>query len=735
MAKTTETTLRIDGMHCAGCAAGIENDIQKLRGVNDCRVNFATHSAVVRHNTESADTREIINRIEELGYGASIGTPDIISANTAEVNKAYNRFTLSLLLSLPLVFMHLWHLFAGGHIHSYIWGGAIQGLLAALVLFVAGRPIIVDAWKQTRRFRANMNSLIALGTLTAFGWSTYALVAFRLWEQMEPLHYDSAGMIITLILLGRFLEARSKSRAGDSIRALVSLQPSQTVAVINDVEVEIDAAAAQPGMMLKVKPGERVPADGILIDGSAAIDESMLTGESIPVDKKPGDEVIGGSLNGNTAFAMRVSASGEQSFLARVIRLVAEAQGRKAPVQRLADRVAGVFVPIVIGVAVITLLAWLWFDPSSDLLVRSVISVLIIACPCALGLATPTAILASSGRAAREGIVIRGGDIIETLTKVDTVIFDKTGTLTRGELEVVSVVNYGQVSERALVRMVGSIESQSDHPIAKAIAKYFRATDMTPGNVQDVESLPGFGMKADYNGRTLLVGNYALMEKEQIRFGDSRKDGETEMTKGRTVAFIALDGEVAGLLSVADRLRSEARDVITQLKTRVKQVVLVSGDNKRAVAGVARAAGFDHFESEIKPDQKQVIIDSFKKAGFKVAMVGDGINDAPALAAADVGVAIGSGTDVAIESANVVLMKHDLNLVNKMFDLAQMTMKTIKQNLFWAFFYNMLAIPVAAGLFYPLIQLTLSPTMAAAAMAFSSVFVVTNSLRLNRIVL
>ncbi|MBD3404155.1 heavy metal translocating P-type ATPase, partial [candidate division GN15 bacterium] len=528
-------------------------------------------------------------------------------------------------------------------------------------------------------------------------------------------------------------EARAKGRAGQAIRALWNLRPAQTTALINNVEVDIEADAVREGMLIRVKPGERLPADGVIEDGRPVIDESMVTGESTPVEHTPGDNVIGGSLNGNVPFLFKVTAAGEQSYLATVIRMVADAQAAKAPIQRLADRVAAVFVPIVLGLALITLAAWFLMAPDSPLLIRSTIAVLIIACPCALGLATPTAVLAGTGRAARAGIVIRGGDVLERVGKVDTIIFDKTGTLTQGELEVVSVKTFGQISEQSLTRIVGALEGQSEHPVARAIARYLRMQQVEPAVVRDVEAKPGFGLTGECDGRRLLVGSRFLMESENVSFGQSLMAGEREMDRGRTVVYAAMDGQVVGFFALTDRVRPDARDIINHLKNAGKQVTMLSGDNRRTAEGIAKSLGLDHYEAEIRPEQKQMMVESYRKVGFTVAMVGDGINDAPALAAANIGIALGAGTDVAAEASDVVLVRTRLMDIKKLFEISTSSMKVIKQNLFWAFFYNIIAIPIAAGALYPSLGLTLSPMIAAAAMSLSSVFVVTNSLRLSRL--
>jgi Cu+-exporting ATPase len=476
-----------------------------------------------------------------------------------------------------------------------------------------------------------------------------------------------------------------------------------------------------------------VPADGRVIEGAPVADESLLTGESLPVEKQPGDTVIGGSLNGNSPFTMEVTASADSSFLSSIIRLVGEAQSRKAPVQRLADRVAGIFVPVVIAIAAVTGVIWYIAAPDSPMLIRSIVSVLIVACPCALGLATPAAVLAGSGRGAREGIIFKGGDVIEALSRVNAVVFDKTGTLTKGILEVVEVKTFGGISEQDLIRIVGSIETQSEHPVGVAIARYMKERQISPTVVKRVEARPGYGVVAEVDGRPVIVGNPALMESRNISFGPSLMQSDRDTETGQTVVFAAMDGRVIGTIALADQVRSDARDLIAELKQSMQRVTMLSGDNRKTAAGVAAALGLEDYEAEVQPSQKQVLIQSLRRDGYNVAMIGDGINDAPALAAADIGIAIGSGADVAKEAADVVLVRSELSSVSRMFKLSRYTLRTIRQNLFWAFAYNLVAIPVAAGLFYPVFGLALSPMIAALAMSLSSVFVVANSLHLNRI--
>ncbi len=724
--------LCIEGMRCAGCVSSIERGITSLKGVSEGRVNLAMRSAVVVYDKRQIDPASVIEKIRELGFEASESQPDVFATHDREVTLARDRFFASFAFTVPLIVVAMWPMIHDGRLLSVFWDGFIQAVLASAVLSWAGRSILSDAWKQTVHFRANMNSLVGIGTLTAYSWSLYVLFVLGDGGGAE-LYFDSAGMIVTFILLGRYLEAQTRGKAGDAIRSLLNLRPGQTVAVINGVEVEIDVDTVSSGMVLLIKPGERIPADGVVVEGGPVVDESMLTGESVPVEKGLDDTVIGGSLNSNTPFKMKVTASGEDSFLSTIIRMVSEAQGRKAPVQRLADRVASVFVPIVLGVAVLTLGAWCVFAPDSPHLIESVVSVLIIACPCALGLATPTAVLAGTGRAAREGIIIRGGHVLEAISGIDTVVFDKTGTLTYGELEVTGVKTYAPISERHLLQFAGGIELLSEHPIGAAVVRYMKREQVLPREIKKAVALPGFGMEGESDGRKLVVGSRALVEDRKISVGLSLADAEKEMKDGRTVVFVAVDGQVAGLIMLSDRLRGDARDLVESLRGRIGRMMVLSGDNRVTVEGVARALQLDACESEVKPGQKQAVVESLRKIGFKVAMVGDGVNDAPALAEANVGIAIGSGTDVALEAADVVLVRSEMVGIRKMFDISRLSMKTIKQNLFWALFYNLIAIPVAAGVLYPILGISMSPALAALAMAFSSVFVVTNSVRLGRV--
>jgi len=729
-----ELELKIGGMHCAGCAAGIEKGLSGLQGIKQANVNFAVGTASIDYEPDLVAEDKIRAKISELGYSSQKATTANLSLDD-EIREARRSLIISIILTIPVLLISMSGMVLSNPLLSPEATGIVLFILDLPILFYAGRSIFTDAWNQTRHFRANMNSLIALGSLAAFLYSTYVVGETLFSSGIITVHYyfESAAMIITLILLGRFLENRARSKARDSIGALLRLRPDKALAVIDGRETEINTSEIKPGMEIIVKPGEKIPADGKIIEGTPSINESMLTGESVPVDKSDGDQVIGGSVNGNSGFRFKVTVSGEDTFLAGIIRLVTEAQGRKAPVQRLADKIAGIFVPIVLLIAVATLAVWYLVDPTSSMVIRAPIAVLIIACPCALGLATPTAVLAGTGRAARRGIYIRGGDILENSARADHIIFDKTGTLTEGKFEVMQLKAVSDEQEDKLLTLAASAESGSNHPLAMSIVVRARQKKMKLLSPRNLTEFPGFGIKADVDGNTVLVGNTATMEKENVDLSLLAESAEEQMSLGRTVVYVASDGLPLGYISMGDKVKEEAIEVVEKLKSSGRTVIMLTGDNHRTAKGVANSLGIEKFEAAVKPDQKAVIVETFRRADRNVIMVGDGINDAPALAAANIGVALGSGTDVAMESADIILVRDDLNSLVEALDISRMTFRTIKQNLFWAFFYNVIAIPLAAGLFYSILGWGLSPVVAAGAMAFSSLFVVTNSLRLLQV--
>jgi len=747
-ASVDSIVLTIDGMHCAACAMTVEEGLGKLGGVESAQVNFAMGSASVRYHGSSVSPSDLTAEVARLGYTARVRTADDILDFGAESIKAKREAILAGALTIPLALVHMLlhadRLPAGGHSDlSHLWPAYGVWALASVVLFWSGRAILADAWTQTRNLRANMNSLIALGALSAYVYSAVTLLTGALGfpAVSSYLYFETTGVIIFFVLLGRALEARARGKTKQAIAALLDLRPAKATAIINGVQLEIDAASARPGMTLLVRPGERIPADGKIIDAAPSVDESMLTGESLPVEKKLGDAVIGGSINGPFPFTLSVTATGEESFLSHVIRLVSEAQSSKAPVQRLADRVAGVFTPIVLAVAIVTWLSWwLWGSAASAVTATGVtgaalgfsmaISVLLIACPCALGLATPTAILAGTGRAARRGIFIRGGAALERLTEIDTVVFDKTGTLTYGAPSVVAVRPAPGASEERLLSVGASLENASEHPLARGIVRFTEARNLTVPPARNIESRTGFGVTGIVDGAVAVVGSHAALLESGVAVKALEIETGADLALGRTIVYVAQGGSLLGYLALADTVKPEAREVVSQFQANGVEVVMLTGDNRVSAHVIAHAVGVTNVSAEIRPEQKSEYISALRRNGKRVMMIGDGVNDAPALASADIGMAIGAGADVAKESADVILVSSDLRAALGALTIARLTMRVIKQNLFWAFAYNIVAIPIAAGALYRSFGWSLTPEIAAFAMAMSSVFVVTNSARL-----
>lgn len=736
--KSVEETYTIEGMHCASCAATIEKGLSSVSGVSDVRVNFAMGSAAVSFQPDIISAEEIPEQVKRLGYGARPRRADDILSYADESRKARRTFIQAAAFVIPLYLIHM--LAGAGSLPAQVtleglWAVALVTILATLTLIIPGRGVFSDAWKQATNRSANMNSLISLGVGAAFGLSAYNLAAllFGGTPLTNDLYFESAGVIIALTLFGRFLEAHSGGKTKEAIAGLLQLQPAKATAIINGVQVEIDSASARPGMTLLIRPGETIPADGRITTSEPTVDESMLTGESTPAEKSVGDEVIGGSINGSRPFEMEVSAAGEASYLSSIIRLVSEAQNSRAPIQRLADRLSAVFVPVALAIAVLTFLGWWFFggELAATMLFSAPITVLIIACPCALGLATPTATLAGTGTAARQGILVKGAEIVERLVRIDTVVFDKTGTLTFGQPEVVAMHSLGDSTHDDILSTAASLECESEHPLAEGVMREVSSRNLTYKKAEDIEALSGFGIKGTLSFCPALVGNKAAMEKAEVDVSQLEKFANEEMDKGRTLVYVALDGQPLGALALMDRIRPEASAVISELKESGLQVFMFTGDNRRAARATASLLGIDNLEYEVRPEQKSELIEALTRIGRKVVMIGDGINDAPALAKATVGVAIGSGADIAKSAADVVLMRSDLRYLLATFSSARETFRVIKQNLFWAFAYNIVAIPIAAGVFYPAFGWRLTPELGALAMAFSSVLVVMNSVRLN----
>jgi Cu+-exporting ATPase len=609
-------------------------------------------------------------------------------------------------------------------------------LLATPVQFWAGHHFYQNAWASIKHGSTNMNTLVVVGTSAAYGYSVVLTFFPALLGHYGHggAYYDTATMIITLILFGKYLEARAKTRAGEAIKKLMGLQPRTARVVREGKELDIPIEEVDSGDLIMVRPGEKIPVDGVIRSGASTIDESMLTGESLPVDKKAGDAVIGATINKTGAFTFEATKVGKDTMLSQIIRMVQEAQGSKAPIQRLADYISSIFVPSVISIGLVTFLIWYFFGPTEykfTFALLNFIAVLIIACPCAMGLATPTAIMVGTGKGAEHGILFKSAESLERAQKIDTIVLDKTGTLTRGEPRVTDVI-HGGMNEEDILFYAGSAEKGSEHPLGKAIVTAARDQDISLEQADEFSALPGHGVRAMVKGREILLGNERLMSENKIEFGPLLTDAEKLSLRGKTPMFVAVDRRSAGIIAVADTVKAHSKEAVVKLKDLGLEVVMLTGDNRRTAQAIADELGITRVLSEVLPQDKMKTVKELQAEGKIVAMVGDGINDAPALTQADVGIAIGTGTDVAIEASDVTLIKDDLRVVADAMRLSRRTMQTIKMNLFWAFFYNIIGIPVAAGALYPFFKLLLNPMLASAAMAFSSVSVVSNSLRLRK---
>jgi Cu+-exporting ATPase len=730
----------ISGMSCASCVAKVEDAVRRVDGVLEASVNLAREQAAVEYIPGVTTPEALRQAIREAGYeplASEEGTADREAERRArELAALRTRLIGAAVLSLPILWGSLPHMGVRIWAPEFLHNWVVQFLLATPVQFWAGWRFYRGMWTATRHGTADMNTLIAVGTSAAYLYSA-AATFFPQWFTgggVDPaVYFETASIIIVFILLGRYLEAQAKGRTSEAIRRLMGLR-ARTARVVRDgAEVDVPVEEVRVGDVVIVRPGEKVPVDGIVLDGSSTIDESMITGESMPVEKTVGAEVIGATINKTGAFTFRATKVGRETALAQIIRLVEEAQGTKAPIQRLADAVAASFVPAVIGIALLTAAAWLIFGPRPALTyaLLNFVAVLIIACPCALGLATPTAIMVGTGRGAEVGILIRGGEALEIAHKITAVVLDKTGTLTRGAPAVTDVVPASGFDEATLLRLVGSAERGSEHPLGAAIVARARDAGIGLAGPARFEAIPGQGIEAQVDGHRVLAGNLALLSRHGVALDGLEGRADALAADGKTPMLVAIDGRAAGIIGIADTLKPHSRDVVAALRRRGLQVIMLTGDNRRTAEAIARQVGVDRVLAEVRPDEKAAHVEALRRAGHVVAMVGDGINDAPALARADLGIAIGAGTDVAIESAGIVLIGEDLRGVLAAIDLSRRTMRTIRQNLFWAFAYNVALIPVAAGVLYPFTGTLLSPVLAALAMAASSVTVVSNSLRLR----
>ncbi|WP_124728175.1 heavy metal translocating P-type ATPase [Staphylospora marina] len=729
--RTETVELEIGGMTCAACAARIEKGLRRMDGVVEATVNLALERATVELLPGTVSPDRLIAKVERLGYTARLKTGETPrDSRTEEAGKRRRRLLISVLLSIPL----LWTMVSHFTFTSWMWvpeflmNPWVQLLLATPVQFWIGGPFYVGAYKALKNRSANMDVLVALGTSAAYFYSLFLILTRPPDHHMPELYFETSAILITLILLGKWLEFRAKGRASDAIRRLMGLRARSATVLRDGKEVRIPVEEVIPGDLLIVRPGEKIPVDGTVTDGRSAVDESMLTGESIPVDKKPGDPVTGATVNGHGALTVRAERVGKDTVLAQIIRVVEEAQGSKAPIQRIADRISGIFVPVVVAIAVAVFCLWLFIlSPGQfSTALENAIAVLVIACPCALGLATPTSIMAGSGRAAEAGILFKGGEHLEIAHRIDTVVLDKTGTVTRGEPVLTDVISAGNLEEREWLRLAAGAEIRSEHPLARAVVEGIRARNIEAGEPERFDAVPGHGIRAVVDGREVLAGNRRWMTENGIDIREALPRLEELESAGKTAMMFAVDGAWSGIVAVADPVKETSREAIGQLHELGIEVIMITGDNRRTAKAVADQAGIGKVMAEVLPEGKASAVKELQRQGRKVAMVGDGINDAPALAVADLGMAMGTGTDVAMETADITLMRGDLRAIAGAMRISRLTMRNIRQNLFWALFYNSLGIPVAAaGL--------LKPWVAGAAMAFSSVSVVLNALRLQRV--
>ena len=731
----------IQGIVCASCVQKIESALLEKKGILKAAVNLATGKARVEYLPTEVGVEEIWDTIEAVGYkvirlSGEFDEDFERKARSKEYENLKRKFFIALVFSI-VVFM-------GSSPHFFPWIPRLLNnyvLLWALttpVQFWIGAQFYRGAWGAFRHRNADMNTLIAVGTSAAYFYSVAATVVpdfFKAGGLRPDVYFDTSAVIITLILLGRMLEARAKGQTSEAIKKLIGLQPKTARVIREGREVDIPVKDVAAGDIVVVRPGEKIPVDGIVTKGKSAVDESMITGESIPVKKEGGSEVIGATINKTGSFEFRATKVGKNTALAQIIRLVQEAQGSKAPIQRLADVIAGYFVPIVISIAILTFIAWFDFGPKPALTIAllNFVAVMIIACPCALGLATPTAVMVGTGKGAENGILIKGGESLETAHKVTTIVFDKTGTLTRGEPDVTDIIALTPFSENDVLKFAAAAEKSSEHPLGEAIVRKAGESALVLAEAKNFRALEGLGVEAELDGRNVLIGNEKLMEQRGIDSGPLSEKARALALEAKTPVYLAVDRKPAGLLAIADPLKDDSPRAVERLKKLGLDVIMLTGDNRRTAEAIARKAGIGQVIPELMPADKVEEIKRLQEAGKKVAMVGDGINDAPALAQADIGIAIGSGTDVAMEAADITLIKDDLNGVANAIELSQRTIRTIKQNLFWAFIYNTIGIPVAAGVLYPFFGILLNPILASAAMAFSSVSVVSNSLRLKRV--
>ncbi len=738
--STSRVTFSISGMHCASCAALITRKLKKTAGVEDANVNYAAAKAHVRFDADVVNETELMKAVKSAGYTAEVANENDRDADKkrreAEVAHYWTYFFRSLILSAPLLYFMLLSFIPqlpfGNVLPPYM--GIISFILATPVQFWLGAGFYRGMWSSLKMFMFNMDSLIAIGTSTAYFYSLLNLVSNiaknkTILGEVDNLYFEVAALLITFVLLGKWLESRAKGKTSDAIQKLMGLQAKTARILKNGEAFDIPIGEVQAGDTVIVRPGEKIPVDGRVTKGLSSVDESMLTGESIPVEKKTGDMVYGATLNGNGSFEFRAEKIGAETALAQIIRFVEDAQGSKAPIQAFADWVSSWFVPAVIGISILTLIAWLMLGASVTFAVLAFVSVIVIACPCALGLATPTSIMVATGKGAEHGILIRGGEPLEAANHIDTIIFDKTGTLSKGKPEVTDIVELGTGRENIL-KIASSLEQNSEHPLAESIVAYAKNKKMALTPVDSFKAIPGHGVEGIVEGKKYFLGNRKLMEKIAVAETSAEEHLHKLEDQGKTAMLLADDQKILGIIAVADTLKESSKEAVDRLKKMGLTIYMITGDNKRTANALAKITGIENVLAEVLPEDKANEVKRLQAAGKHVAMVGDGINDSPALAQANLGIAMGNGTDIAMETGGIVLVKNDLRDVVTAIRLSRATVNKIKQNMFFALFYNVIGIPIAARVFVSW-GLVLRPELAGLAMAFSSVSVVVNSLLLR----
>ena len=745
----------VTGMSCSACSAHVEKAVSRIPGVDQVQVNLLQNSMVVEYEDEATDAAAIIHAVEDAGYGASVkdaheptkkAENDLQKRTAEEAKKMKHRLGWSIVFLIVLMYISMGHMLGWplpgillGHENMMIF--ALTQLFLTLPIMYLNRKYYENGFKSLFHGAPNMDTLVAMGSTAAFVYSVSRLYVMgyamgRGETDMAHmaamnLYFESAAMILTLVTIGKYMESRSKNRTSDAITKLVDLAPKTALVVRNGRETEIPADQVQVGETVIVKPGQGIPVDGVILEGTGTVDESAITGESIPVEKKVGDRVTGATVNRAGYFQMKADRIGEDTTLSQIIRLVEEAGGSKAPIAKLADKVSGIFVPVVITIAVITIIVWLLSGATFSFALASGIAVLVISCPCALGLATPTAIMVGTGRGAEQGILIKSGESLETAHLVDTVVLDKTGTITEGHPAVAAVRMAPGVTEAELLGLAASLEKASEHPLAEAIVRYAEEAGVEVSQATEFAAEAGQGVSGMVSGRKVLAGNQKMMDAQKVTLDGMDAEAGKLSEEGRTVLYIAADQKLLGMIAVADPVKKTSAEAIREMEQMGLDVVMLTGDHEKTARAIQKQLGISRVIAQVLPQDKEREVRRLQEEGHKVAMVGDGINDAPALARADVGIAIGAGTDVAIESADIVLMKSDLLDAVTAVQLSRAVIRNIKENLFWAFCYNAIGIPLAAGVFYPLLNWQLSPMFGSAAMSFSSVFVVCNALRLK----